>query len=261
MSRTNPSSPAILEAVVLLDRRGRKTLVPLAGDTVQAPGLGVFATKTLRESLGRRVTVGGASLIVLRPSARDLAETIERRAQVLTDKDLAAILFAADIGPGAHVVEAGSGSGALSVVLASAVGREGRVVSYDVRDEFLQTARSNAARAGVASRIEFRTGDVRLGINEVDLDAVVLDIPDPWAAVQAAWDALRPCGHLACFSPNMEQVKETVAAIRARPFVDVYTLELIERQMEVRDVGVRPSFAPLGHTGYLTFARKVLEGF
>ena len=173
----------------------------------------------------------------------------------------AAILFAADVGPGAHVVEAGSGSGALSVVLASAVSREGRVVSYDVREEFLETARSNAARAGLAARIEFRTGDVRLGINEVDLDAVVLDIPDPWAAVQAAWDALRPCGHLACFSPNMEQVKETVAAIRARPFVDVYTIELIERHMEVRDVGVRPSFAPLGHTGYLTFARKVLEGF
>ena len=84
---------------------------------------------------------------------------------------------------------------------------------------------------------------------------------DPWAAVPAAWDALRPCGHLATFSPNMEQVKETAKALRAKPFVGVRTIEVIEREMEVRDVGVRPSHAALGHTGYLTFARKVLDTF
>src|SRR3989442_5168401 len=106
--------------------------------------------------------VGGSSLIVLGPSARDLDETIERRAQVLTDKDLAAILFAADIGPGAHVVEAGSGSGALSVVLASAVGREGRGVSYDVREEFLETARSKPATAAAATRHDVPTRGLRL---------------------------------------------------------------------------------------------------
>jgi tRNA (adenine57-N1/adenine58-N1)-methyltransferase len=93
------------------------------------------------------------------------------------------------------------------------------------------------------------------------VDAVFLDIPDPWAAVPSAWEALRPGGHLASFSPNMEQVKETAAAIRKKPFVDQRTIELIEREMEVRDVGVRPSFAALGHTGYLTFARKVLDTF
>ena len=109
--------------------------------------------------------------------------------------------------------------------------------------------------------MELLRGDVRSGITQRDVDAVLIDIPDPWAAVPAAWDALRPCGHLATFSPNMEQVKETVTAIRKNPFIDVRTVELIEREIEVREVGVRPSFAALGHTGYLTFARKVLDTF
>ncbi|TLZ92449.1 MAG: tRNA (adenine-N1)-methyltransferase, partial [Methanobacteriota archaeon] len=99
------------------------------------------------------------------------------------------------------------------------------------------------------------------GISQEDVDAVALDLEDPWAAIEPAWKALRPCGHVAAFSPNMEQVKDTVRAMTRRPFIEIRTVELIEREMEVRDVGVRPSFAPLGHTGYLTFARKVLDTF
>ncbi len=186
---------------------------------------------------------------------------MQRGPQALAPKDLAALLYDADVRPGARVVEAGCGSGALTVALARAVRPFGRVVALDVRREFLAIAESNLNRAGLSQFVELRQEDVRHGIPERGVDAFMLDLPDPWAAVQAAWDALRPCGHFSSFSPNMEQVKETVAAIRARPFVDVRTIEVIEREMEVREVGVRPSFAALGHTGYLTFARKVLDTF
>lgn len=249
----------MVRVLILLDERGRKHAVYLDEPMAHAPDLGTFETAKLRSLVARRIEVGGKRFLVLEPSSRDLRETMSRGPQTLAPKDLAAILYEAGVVAGARVVEAGSGSGALTVTVARAVGEQGHVVSYDMAEESIRVARANVAAAGVESVVEFRVGDVRSGIEERKVDTVILDILDPWAAVGAAWDAIRPCGHFAAFSPNMEQVKETVAAIRARPFVDVRTVELIEREMEVREVGVRPSFAALGHTGYLTFARKVLE--
>jgi len=247
-----------VDRVVLLDRKGRKWLVVLEGDTISVRGLGVLKAEKLRASVGSSIAIGGESLLVLRPSARDLAETLARKAQIITAKDVALLLFYADVKPGDTVVEGGSGSGAVTIALARAVGETGRVISYDVREDFLAVARENVRRAGFADRVEFRQGDVRIEIDE-GIDAVILDMLDPWNAVHAAHKALKPCGHLATYSPNMEQVKETVLAMQKLPFIEVRTVELLEREMEVREQGVRPAFASLGHTGYLTVARKVLE--
>lgn len=250
-----------MDSVILLDSRGQRHIVPLEPGVVRVSDLGTVDASKLRERLGRKISIGSRSFLVLDPSMRDLRETMERGPQTLAPKDLASILYEADIRPGGRVVEGGAGSGALACALARAVGPGGHVYSYDLREESLAVARRNAAAAAVQDRVDFRVGDLREPMAETAVDAVVLDIPDPWAAVPSAWEALRPCGSLATFSPNMEQVKETVTAIRKNLFVDVRTIELIEREMEVRDVGVRPSFAALGHTGYLTFARKVLDTF
>ena len=223
--------------------------------------LGAVDVAKLEANVGRKLTIGDRSFVVLRPSLRDLLDTMTRGAQIISPKDLAILLFEAEIRPGSRVLEAGAGSGSLTAALARAVGDSGKVISYDIRSEALALAASNVAQMGLPSIVEFRQGDVRNGVPDRGLDAVFLDLGDPWSAVGSAWDALRLCGTLVCFSPNMEQVKETVMAIRKLPFVDVRTVELIEREMEVRDFGVRPSFAALGHTGYLTFARKVLEAF
>lgn len=245
------------DRAVLLDRNGHKWLVALEGDTVSIHGLGVLKTEKLRQSIGGPISIGGESLLVLRPSARDLAETLGRKAQILTPKDLALLLFYADVKPGDTAVEAGSGSGALTIALARSVGDKGRVISYDIREDFLAVARENVRKAGLSDRVEFRQGDARIEIGAA-ADQIVLDMVDPWNAVHAAYRALKPCGHLAAYSPNMEQVKETVLAMRKHPFIEVRTVELLEREMEVREQGVRPAFASLGHTGYLTVGRKVL---
>jgi len=245
-----------MDRVVLLDREGRKWLVPLEGETRSVPGLGVLKVEKLRAALGRVLAIGGESLYVLRPSARDLAETLERKAQIITAKDVALLLFYADVKPGDTVVEAGSGSGALTIALARAVGDAGRVISYDVREDFLAVATENVRRAGLADRVEFHRQDVREGMAG-PAAAVFLDIVDPWNAVKAAFDALESCGHLATYSPNMEQVKETVLAMQKLPFIETRTVEVLERELEVREQGVRPAFAALGHTGYLTVARKI----
>ena len=247
--------------LILLDDRGHMHSVNIDGSMATVRGLGTIETRNLQNRVGRRLDVGERRFLVLAPSGRDLRATMERGAQTLVPKDLAAILYDGDIVPGSRVVEAGCGSGALTVALARLVRPSGRVVAYDVRRECIAIARANLDRAALSDFVEFRQGDVRRGVPDRQVDAFMLDLPDPGAAVPAAWEALRACGHLATFSPNMEQVKETVAAIRLHPFVDIRTIELIEREMEVRDVGMRPSFAPLGHTGYLTFARKVLETF
>lgn len=246
---------------VLIDEKGHRHVLPLATESVRVAGLGVVNPDRFQGREGRRVTIGDRAFLVLRADLMDLLSHLERQAQTIGPKDIASLLLHADVRPGARVVEGGTGTGSLTVALAASVGNAGSVVSYDLRPAAIEIARENLRRSGIAAPVAFRAGDVRQTIVERDVDAVFLDIPDPWAAVPAAWDALRPGGHLAAFSPNMEQVKQTASAIRGRPFVDLHTIELIEREMEVRDVGVRPSFAALGHTGYLTFARKVLDTF
>jgi tRNA (adenine57-N1/adenine58-N1)-methyltransferase len=259
--RALPNRVWMERLLILLDRRGRKHAVRVDEPMARVQTIGTFESAKLLANIGRRIQVGTESLLVLRPSGRDFSDTMRRGAQILTPKDLAAILYEADVRAEAHVVEAGTGSGALTVALARAVGPNGHVVSYDVQEAALRTARTNATAAGLESIIEFRLDDIRKGVPDREVDSVVLDIEDPWSAVDPVFDSLRVCGYLAVFSPNMEQVKETVRAIKRRPFIAVRTIELIEREIEVREVGVRPSFAPLGHTGYLTFARKVLDTF
>jgi len=240
------------EVLILFDEKGKKHAVPTDAPMSRVMGVGTLDVARLRAHVGRRISVGTKQFFVLAPSSRDLRDTMARGPQTLTPKDLGLILYECDVVSGSRVVEAGAGSGGLTVALARVVGPAGRVFSYDTERRSLQVAKAN---------VSFRQSDVRDGISQEDIDAVALDLEDPWAAIEPAWKALRPCGHVAAFSPNMEQVKDTVRALTGRPFIEVRTVELIEREMEVRDVGVRPSFAPLGHTGYLTFARKVLDTF
>ena len=249
------------EVYVLIDGRGERYLVSSAEPMARVAGLGVLSIEKVRAALGRRLTVGGRSVLVLPASRRDRMETLERRAQVIGPKDASAILFQADVLPGARVVEAGAGSAWLTVALALAVGPQGRVISFEEREDFASLARANVTRAGVADRVEIRVADVSAGIPDRDVDAVLLDLPDPWTVAKAAWEALRVGGHLATFLPNVEQVRQTVEALQTLRFVDVRTVEIIERELEVRDTGTKPSFAPLGHTGYITTARKALDKF
>jgi tRNA (adenine57-N1/adenine58-N1)-methyltransferase catalytic subunit len=251
----------VVEPLILLDANGRKHVVSCDGGMVQIPNLGTFDSRKLQANIGGRIEIAARRFVVLRASRQDLSDTMPRGPQTIAAKDIAAILYGADLEPGARAIEAGSGSGALTMALARAVGPSGRVVSYDFKAASQSVARTNVAAAGLNGVVEFREGDIRHPIPETEMDAMVLDIPDPWSAVSTAWSALKAGGHLVGFSPNTEQVKQTVDEIRRKPFVDIRTIELIEREIEVREGGVRPSFAPLGHTGYLTFARKVRDTF
>ncbi|MFQ6012458.1 MAG: tRNA (adenine-N1)-methyltransferase [Thermoplasmata archaeon] len=248
-----------MREVVLLNPRGKKWRVPVGKGLLDVRGVGRLKTDGLERLVGRTLEIEGRPYVVLEPSVRDLLETIRRRAQIVGPKDGPHLVFNCDLRAGDAVVEGGAGSGALTIMLAHAVAPSGRVTSYEVREDFREVARANVERAGYGAVVTFRDADITRGIEERGVKAVVLDLPEPWKAIPAAREALRPSGHFASYSPTVEQVRATVLALRDRGFADIWTVELIERRMEVGR-GTRPAFQMLGHTGYLTFARRAEMG-
>jgi len=200
----------------------------------------------------------GSEYWAVRPSLSDLLGSLRRGAQIVTAKDAAHLLYLAGVAPGATVAEAGAGSGALTIVLAFSVGPNGRVISYDRRDDFLEAARANVRRAGLEPRVTFRRRDVAAeGIDEHDLSSVILDLPEPWAVLESARSALAPGGYVATYTPTYNQLERTVRTLRELGFDEVHAVELLERGLHVGEGGTRPAFEMLGHTGFLASGRRV----
>ena len=201
----------------------------------------------------------GVTFHALRPLVRDRILKTDRRTQVMYPKDIGYLLLRTGIGAGSRVVEAGTGSGALTCALADAVRPSGRVYSYEIRPEFQRVAASNIERAGLMPYVELKEGDVTEAIDEEDVDAVVLDLATPWLVVPLAYRALTGSGVFASFSPTIEQVMKTISSLREYSFVEVETVELMLRRMTVVENRTRPETLMIGHSGYMTTARKVLE--
>jgi tRNA (adenine57-N1/adenine58-N1)-methyltransferase len=143
--------------------------------------------------------------------------------------------------------------------LAYYVKPSGRVFSYEVRPEFTERARRNLERAGLLEYVELKSGDVTVKIDERDVDAVVFDLATPWMGVRNVYEALRGGGGFASFSPTVEQVVKTVETLRDCGFVCVETVECMLRRIKVKAGETRPETLMVGHTGYLSFARKALR--
>ena len=201
----------------------------------------------------------GVEFYALRPLIRDRILKTDRRTQVLYPKDIGYLLIQLDVGSGSRVVEAGTGSGALTMALANAVRPDGMVYTYEINPKFQRVAAGNIERAGLADYVELKEGDVTEGIDEEEVDVVILDLATPWAVVPLAYEALAGGGIFASFSPTIEQVMKTVSAIREHPFIVVETVELILRNITVAENKTRPQTRMIGHSGYITSARKVLE--
>jgi tRNA (adenine57-N1/adenine58-N1)-methyltransferase len=196
--------------------------------------------------------------VALKPTLRDHVFKMFRRTQITYPKDIALIVMFSGVGPGSRVVEAGTGTGALTSALAFYVKPTGRVYSYEVRKEFIETALKNLERAGLSEHVDVKNKDATQGIDEKNVDAVVLDMATPWLIVPHAYVALKGSGALVSFSPTIDQVVKTVEALKESGFVDVRTVECIMRRMQIERGKTRPETLMTGHTGYITFARKAL---
>ena len=244
--------------LMLVDDEGRKYPITAKKGMVEVRRLGVLdGTKLCESSFGEALEVGGRRFIVLRPSIKDLLSMIERKAQIITPKDSFLIPLHLDIACGSKVVEGGVGSGALTLVLLKTVAPEGKVFSYELRADHAEVARRNVEMSGLGKCWELEVGDVTALDLPKGVDAVVLDMPNPWDALANAVKSLRAGGHICCYVPNANQLERLVNAMRSSGLAEVYSFETIQREMVVHEGGVRPSFETLGHTGYLAFGRKM----
>ena len=206
---------------------------------------------------GTRITSNlGIEFVALKPLLTDFIFKAQRRTQISYPKDVALIVMFSGIGPGCQVVEAGTGAGALTTALAHYVKPTGRVYSYEIRPEFTETARKNLVRAKLLEVVELKNKDITEGIDEKNIDAVVLDLATPWLVVPHALNALKGGATLVSFSPTIDQVVKTVEALHESSFVDIQTVECIMRGMQVERGKTRPQTLMTGHTGYITFGRK-----
>ncbi|MBA7474628.1 tRNA (adenine(58)-N(1))-methyltransferase TrmI [subsurface metagenome] len=197
--------------------------------------------------------------VALKPNIRDYIFKTNRRTQISYPKDISLIIMFSGIGPGSRVVEAGTGTGALTSAIAHYIKPAGRVYTYEVRQEFAENAKKNLERAKLLEYVELKEGDVTEGIEEKDLDAVILDMATPWLVVPHAYTALKGSGVLVSFSPTIDQVVKAVEALTDHGFVGIETVETLMRFMQVVRGKTRPQTVMTGHTGYLTFARKAIK--
>jgi tRNA (adenine57-N1/adenine58-N1)-methyltransferase len=245
------------ERALLLDSKGRRYLVTLAAGGSFHSHAGWFAHDDLighEEGVEVRTT-SGARYLAVRPTLADFILKMPRGAQVIYPKDLGQILVQADLFPGARVLEAGVGSGALSMTMLRA-GAE--VHGYEVRNDFAARARSNVESmlgAPALARYHVVDKDVYEGVAQEGLDRIVLDLPEPWRVLPHVPACLRPGGLLLAYLPTINQVATLRQALDEGPFVLAETVEVLVRSWHIEGRSVRPDHRMVGHTGFLTTAR------
>ena len=250
------------DPALLIDSKGRRFLLALDPQrTFQYHEGAVPHVDLIGQDDGSWVESStGALLLLLRPRLADFVLKMKRSAQVVYPKDLGPILVYGDIGPGMTVLEAGTGSGALTLGLSRAVGPTGRVISVELRDDHAAHARKAIERwyGEVPSNLELRLGDVTDEVAAVAPDRIVLDLPEPWHVMDAAAEHQPTGGVLISYLPTVIQVQTLVEGARDRGvFTEIEIKEFLVRDWNVAGRSVRPEHNMIGHTGFLVFMRKI----
>ena len=202
----------------------------------------------------------GYKFFVLKPMPSDYVLHMTRKTQIIYPEDAGLILLYSGIGPGSRVIEAGCGSGALTCILGNYVRPKGHIFSFDIREKSLKNARKNVERAKLENFVSIEFGNVITDdLNLKDVDSVVLDLADPWNAIEKVMSYLKLSGTIVSFSPTIEQVKKTTFAMRDNNFIEINTYELIKRKIQVKENATRPEGRMVGHSGYITCGRKIIN--
>ena len=253
------------DRVQLTDSKGRMHTVTLVAGKDFHTHKGAFRHDDL---IGRPegtvvTSTGGTAYLALRPLLSDFVLSMPRGAAVIYPKDSGQIVHMADVFPGARVVEAGVGSGALTMALLRAVGDEGRVSSYERRADFAKVARGNveAFFGGEHPAWRLTVGDLAESLDDTDVDAVVLDMLAPWECLDAVAGALRPGGVLVVYVATTTQLSKTAEAVREhKTFTEPQAWEAIVRGWHLEGLAVRPQHRMVGHTGFLLSTRRLAPG-
>jgi len=261
------------ELVQLIDRKERRyQLVLRAGSTFNFRYGAVAHDTILGKEEGSIVhSTYGEKLLVIRPTLAEYIDKMRKGSQIIYPKDIGPILLLADLFPGAMVVEAGIGSGALTIALLRAVGTGGKVVSYERRPEFLEVARGNietffgsvttAGRAGMGE-LQIKEKDVYEGIDERDVDRILLDLTEPWRALKHVEISLRAGGILLCYNPTVLQIYKLTRRLELKygetfRVMGIYEIGL--RRWEIKGRSVRPELRMIAHTGFMVVVRRTVR--
>ncbi|MFX0107716.1 MAG: tRNA (adenine-N1)-methyltransferase [Candidatus Hodarchaeota archaeon] len=213
------------------------------------------------QPFGRRIVSHSGNVFqVHRPSNTDIQISMGRNTQIVYPKDAGTIIIEAGIVAGSRVIESGTGSGALTSILARAVGKDGHVYTYEVREDMFEGAKKNLKRHNLLDNVTMHNKDIINGIEEEEVDAVILDLATPWEVVHEAHRVLKPSHFLASYSPTIEQSMKTCKSLaESGDWGMVKTLEVLQREIMVREGKTRPTTWMVGHTGYMTFARAIAQ--
>lgn len=250
------------DITLLLGSDGKSFLVRLTPGEALHTHRGVIAHDALIGSpLGRTVhTHLGQPFLALEPSLHDLLLRLRRAGQIMYPKDIGYTLLKLNIGRGKRVLEAGTGSGALTISLAHAVSPEGRVYSYEVREDMLNLARKNLEHLGLLPYVELKQRDIAEGFDESDADACFLDVREPWEYLAQVQRAVKPGGFFGTLVPTTNQVVDTLLGLQDLRFGAIEVEEVLLRPYKPVPGRLRPVDRMVAHTGYLIFARTPTLG-
>jgi tRNA (adenine57-N1/adenine58-N1)-methyltransferase catalytic subunit len=240
---------------ILMDERGKKYMVADKefhtdfGFITEEDIVGSKAGDVLKTHLGREFKV-------IKPNVNDYIELMERKCSIILPKDIGIIVAKTGLGSGFRVLDAGTGAGATALHFGNIVGEEGEVYSYEIREDFAEIAERNIKGFGLEN-VQVKCADVTKGIEEKNLDLIFLDLPKPWDIAEPAKEALKVGGYIATYTPFVEQVQILQRVLKKVGLSEVESFECIFRGIEVTNKGTRPKTRMAGHTGYLTFARKI----
>lgn len=216
----------------------------------------------LKDMLGKDfgeylLTSEGKRAYLLQPGIVENIFHMKRRTQIVYPKDLGYILLYLDVKEGDRVIDVGLGSGAMCGALARMVGKEGRVYAYEKREEFVPVAVKNLSEWGVLDWVEIKIQDIAEGFQEREVDALFLDVPQPWDYLEQCWETLRGGGRMSVVSPTASQVMEVLRGLQALPFVGISVWESLFREYKPNPLTFRPFDRMVAHTTYMIFARKI----
>ena len=201
----------------------------------------------------------GHAMLLLEPSLDDRMTRIKRNTQIIFPKDAAMIVRRLNLRAGSRVIEAGTGSGALTIALAWAVAPAGRVFSYEIREDHLQVARSNLEKMGLLQYVELHAASILEGFNQMNVDSLVLDLRTPWIFLEQARRALRPGGFFVALVPTTNQVGELLHGLESSGFADITVEEVLVRAYKPVPDRLRPDDTMVGHTVFLISARPIVD--
>jgi tRNA (adenine57-N1/adenine58-N1)-methyltransferase len=245
------------ELIQLVSPKGKRYTMILDPDEELHTHDGLISLAKVREmDFGQAVSTHlGREYLVLKPTLYDLLKNVQRKTQIIYPKDIGYILLKLGIGPGGEVLEAGSGSGSLTMALAWYTGQQGTVHSFERRSEFVDLCSRNLERVGLRDRVTFYSRDIEQGFGLTDIPAGFIDVRTPWDYVDQLGQALRNGAPAGFLLPTMNQVERLLRALEGSSFTDLEVVEILVRPYKPVADRLRPEDRMVAHTGYLIFCR------